>query len=81
MTNKTTNVTRWVYGAKHPYNTTGDIGWMDESSIRLAPIEEYYIVAEGDTLESIAKKKGITLETLCDLNPQLIKVGDKLRVK
>lgn len=32
--NKTTNITRYVAGAKHPYNTTGDLGWMDESSIK-----------------------------------------------
>lgn len=81
VSNKTTNVTRWAAGAKHPYNTTGDIGWMDEASLKPAPLEEYYIVAEGDTLEGIAKKKGITLEELCNLNPQLISVGQKLRVK
>lgn len=81
VSNKTTNVTRWAAGAKHPYNTTGDIGWMDEASLKPAPLEEYYIVAEGDTLESIATKKQITLEELCSLNPQLITVGQKLRVK
>lgn len=32
-TNKVTNITRKVEGAAHPYNTTGDLGWMDESSI------------------------------------------------
>ena len=32
-TNKITNITRKVEGAAHPYNTTGDLGWMDESSI------------------------------------------------
>ena len=33
--NKITKITRKVNGA-HPYNTTGDLGWMDESSIRKA---------------------------------------------
>ena len=33
VSNKTTNITRRVNG-KHPYNTTGDLGWMDESSIK-----------------------------------------------
>ncbi len=28
-----TNVTRYVSGAKHPYNTTGDLGWCDEGSL------------------------------------------------
>lgn len=41
--NKITNITRIAYGAKHPYNTTGDLGWMDESSIKLyqEPIPVY----------------------------------------
>ena len=33
--NKKTKITRIASGAKHPYNTTGDLGWMDESSIQL----------------------------------------------
>lgn len=33
--NKVTNITRVAKGSKHPYNTTGDLGWMDESSIKL----------------------------------------------
>lgn len=32
--NKVTNITRKNPGSAHPYNTTGDLGWMDESSIR-----------------------------------------------
>lgn len=31
--NKITTITRVALGAKHPYNTTGDLGWMDEASI------------------------------------------------
>lgn len=33
VSNKITNITRYASGSKHPYNTTGDLGWMDESSI------------------------------------------------
>lgn len=33
--NKVTYITRVVNGAKHPYNTTGDLGWMNESDIKL----------------------------------------------
>ena len=33
--NKITEITRVAEGAKHPYNTSGDLGWMDESDIRL----------------------------------------------
>lgn len=35
VSNKVTFITRVAKGAPHPYNTTGDLGWMDESSIRL----------------------------------------------
>lgn len=34
-----TRITRYANGAKHPYNTTGDLGWMDASSI--TPIVTY----------------------------------------
>lgn len=34
VSNKITNITRKNPGSAHPYNTTGDLGWMDESSIR-----------------------------------------------
>lgn len=37
VSNRTTNITRYVAGAAHPYNTTGDLGWMNEDSISLAP--------------------------------------------
>ena len=30
----TTNITRYAKGTKHPYNTTGDLGWMNESDIK-----------------------------------------------
>ena len=34
VNDKITNITRRNDGSAHPYNTTGDLGWMDESSIR-----------------------------------------------
>ena len=36
ISNKVTNITRKNPGSAHPYNTTGDLGWMNESSIRKA---------------------------------------------
>lgn len=46
--NKVTNITRIAQGTKHPYNTTGDLGWMDESSIKLYedPIKKYEVEVE-----------------------------------
>lgn len=35
VTNKTTNITRYMKGTAHPYNTTGDLGWMNEDDIKL----------------------------------------------
>ena len=34
IVNKVTNITRIANGTKHPYNTTGDLGWCDESSLK-----------------------------------------------
>lgn len=34
VSNKVTNITRYSAGAAHPYNTTGDLGWMNESDIK-----------------------------------------------
>ena len=46
--NKVTNITRISKGSKHPYNTTGDLGWMDESSIKLYedPEKKYEVEVE-----------------------------------
>lgn len=35
VSNRKTKITRYAKGSKHPYNTTGDLGWIDESSITL----------------------------------------------
>ena len=32
--NKKTKITRYIKGTKHPYNTTGDLGWCDASSMK-----------------------------------------------
>lgn len=40
VSNTTTNITRYAKGAAHPYNTTGDLGWMNESDISLADNNE-----------------------------------------
>ena len=46
--NKVTNITRIAQGAKHPYNTTGDLGWMNESDIKLYenPEKKYEVEIE-----------------------------------
>lgn len=41
---KQTVITRVASGAKHPYNTTGDLGWMNESDIKLYNDDKKYEV-------------------------------------
>ena len=42
ISNKVTCISRIAQGSKHPYNTTGDLGWMDESSIKLYEENKIY---------------------------------------
>lgn len=84
--NKKTKITRYAKGTKHPYNTTGDIGWMDESSIQLYTNQTIkYTVQKGDYLIKIAKKYGVKWTDLAKKNnikfPYIIKVGQVLEIK
>lgn len=62
VSNKVTNITRKAVGARHPYNTTGDLGWMDESSIiryvEPAPAPVQIGLRVGDTVKIIASGNG-----------------------
>lgn len=84
--NKKTKITRYAKGAKHPYNTTGDLGWMDEKDIKLYETQTY-TVKQGDTLTSIASKYGMTWQQLyaknkfvIGNNPNVIKPGQVLKI-
>lgn len=48
ITNKVTNITRIAKGTKHPYNTTGDLGWCDEGSLKLYEEPSPQKVYEGE---------------------------------
>ena len=89
VTNKTTVITRLAEGTKHPYNTTGDLGWMDEDNIRLYEGNEgiTYTVQKGDNLTKIAKKYNTTWKKIYEDNkdvigndPNLIKAGQVLKI-
>lgn len=60
VNNKVTKITRKAEGTAHPYNTTGDLGWMDESSISAyiepKPIEDNLKV--GDKVKIIGTGNG-----------------------
>lgn len=63
VSNKTTNITRYVAGAAHPYNTTGDLGWMNESDIKLAESEPVAPITKGSKVRFTGTKSysGIAL--------------------
>ena len=63
VSNKVTNITRKNPGSAHPYNTTGDLGWMDESSISLyneptPPAPQPIGLQVGDTVVIIGTGNG-----------------------
>ena len=45
---KKTTITRIAKGARHPYNSTGDLGWCDEKSIKYQeePVEKREVEIE-----------------------------------
>lgn len=86
VSNKETEITRIAQNTAHPYNTKGDLGWMNESDIRLVsnstsqPTEESvtYTVQRGDNLSGIARKYGTTWQDIYNKNKALID-GDAQR--
>jgi len=66
VSNKITTITRKAVGAAHPYNTEGDLGWMDESSISKynepaptpTPAPTPKPLAVGDTVKIVGTGNG-----------------------
>lgn len=62
VSNKVTNITRKVPGTAHPYNTTGDLGWMNESDIKAyvepTPTPTPTGLQVGDTVKIIGTGNG-----------------------
>ena len=60
VSNRKTKITRYAKGKPYPYNTTGDLGWMAESSITKIQSQpsstRKYTVQRGDTVSKIAKQ-------------------------
>jgi len=70
--NKVTTITRIAEGALHPYNTTGDLGWMNENDIKLyeEPDVNYQELYE----EELAKNEQLQSE----LNTANLKIREAL---
>ena len=57
VSNKITNITRYVAGTAHPYNTTGDLGWMNEADIKLVKNEvSQPSITKGNKVKFIGTK-------------------------
>lgn len=56
---KVTEITRVYPQGKHPYNTIGDLGWMDEQSIQLYVETKPVVIKKGDKVKVI---KAVTYE-------------------
>lgn len=68
---KETTITRICKGAKHPYNTTGDLGWMDKDAVR--KVEE--------TFEPIKKGDWVVPTSNVDYNGnKVVQYDDKYQV-
>ena len=51
-----TTITRIASGARHPYNSTGDLGWCDEKSIKLDVPTPEPVVKKEVEIELIDKE-------------------------
>lgn len=69
--NKVTYITRTANGSKHPYNTTGDLGWMDESAIKLYQDDKKYEV------EIVLTDKNGLIDYLKNHNDKIIMIDSK----
>ena len=58
VTNRQTKITRIAVGTKHPYNTTGDLGWIDRESITLINEQKPSILEVGNNVKTIAVGNG-----------------------
>ena len=67
----TTNITRIATGSRHPYNTTGDRGWCDESYIMPYEQEKKY---EGELI--LIDKNGL-VDYLKEHDDQILVLSSK----
>jgi hypothetical protein len=69
---KKTTITRIAVGSRHPYNSTGDLGWCDEKSIRY---QEEPIVKKEVEIELIDKTS--LIDYLKEHEDKIIMINEK----
>lgn len=69
---KHTQITRIAQGARHPYNSTGDLGWCDEKSIRY---EEEPVIKKEVEIELIDKES--LIDYLKEHEDKIIMINEK----
>ena len=67
-----TTITRVVSGARHPYNSTGDLGWCDEKSIIY---QEEPVVKKEVEIELIDKES--LIDYLKEHEDKIIMINEK----
>lgn len=73
--NKTTKIVLTEEGSKHPYNTTGYLGWMDESSIK-------FVENNSNTSNSSSNTPNSNKNPIASTNTSVsLKVGDRVQIK
>lgn len=70
--NRKTTITRVAVGSRHPYNSTGDLGWCDEKSIRY---QEEPIVKKEVEIELIDKTS--LIDYLKEHEDKIIMINEK----
>lgn len=67
VSNLKTKITRYVKGAKKPYNTTGDLGWVAEESVTFVNSSNESSSSNNNTSSSETSKKPVTDQVVNDV--------------
>ena len=88
LNKQVTYITKYIKNAKHPYNVTDNLGWINEESITIYNYGISHIVKEGETLEDISAKYDLEWQKIyarnkfvIGNNPKNIQKGQILVIK
>ena len=66
VSNIITYITRYKENTKHPYNTTGDLGWMNESDVKLYTDNNEFKLGDNVVPIQLVDYKGVKLRQYDD---------------